>query len=248
MATIALASGQAMADDWGDDRWGDDHLGDGEDECPPNDWDDVFGEGAEDLTTCLQYRRWVRPVYQLNDYCAFGARGEHVNGQACSGNRAYGLGNMKNAIADYQFHGVRDADIVAVVYSRGGFLLLNDKPARENVPPLVCFQTEGAAAGCGEEGAEVAQVNWFESDVQDLMDQGVTFYFCLNTVRAFVNAGILPAAGTWVRNDGSICASGEQGCTEVSALDYLIDGVQFVPSGVTAIADFQIDGRPLVHP
>lgn len=69
--------------------------------------------------------------------------------------------------------------------------------------------------------------NQFEQQVKDLMEQGVKFYFCQNTTRGFIKKGILPA---------------------YNATAQLIDGVEYVTAGVTAIADFQAHGYHYVQP
>ena len=74
--------------------------------------------------------------------------------------------------------------------------------------------------------------NQYEATVQQLMDEGVKFYFCQNTARGFIRGGILP----------SYAATG------VSATDQLISGVEYVTAGFTAIADRQQSGWSVVSP
>lgn len=61
--------------------------------------------------------------------------------------------------------------------------------------------------------------NPFQAQIQELMNKGVKIYFCLNTMRS---KGV-------VKGD-------------------LIDGIEFVTSGVTAIPDFQRVGFQYVQP
>jgi intracellular sulfur oxidation DsrE/DsrF family protein len=68
----------------------------------------------------------------------------------------------------------RDYEIVAVVHSGGGNLLLKDE------------SYNGA-------GGLVTGRNKFQQEVMNLMDRGVKFYFCQNTTRGFIRNGTLPA-------------------------------------------------------
>ena len=69
--------------------------------------------------------------------------------------------------------------------------------------------------------------NKFQDQVKDLIKMGVKFYFCQNTTRGFIKNGTLP---------------------EGYATDQLIDGVEDVTVGVTAIADLQAQGYKYVQP
>jgi intracellular sulfur oxidation DsrE/DsrF family protein len=69
--------------------------------------------------------------------------------------------------------------------------------------------------------------NPFEPQVQALMARGVKFYFCQNTVRSYIKSGALPLG---------------------AALANITDGVLYVTSGVTAVADFQGQGYRYVQP
>ena len=63
------------------------------------------------------------------------------------------------------------------------------------------------------------------------MAMGVKFYFCQNTTRSFVANGTLPP--------GNVMGG---------ATAQLIDGVEYVTAGVTAIADLQEQGYRYVQP
>lgn len=123
-----------------------------------------------------------------------------VPNNACT--RPYALGNIRNIIADYEVtHGMkvgRDYEIAVVVHGPGGFHLLND-PGR----------------------------NQFAGFVKSLMNDGVAFYFCQNTARAFIGNGTLTAG---------------------NATAELIPGVKYTTAGLTAIADFQSSGYTYVQP
>lgn len=108
----------------------------------------------------------------------------------------YALNQMANVISDYEItDGMtqgKDYQIIAVVHGPGGKMLLND-PA----------------------------VNPFKAQVEKLIAKGVTFYFCENTVRGLVKAGLLQR--------GNVAAG-------------VIPGVKYVTAGLSAISDFQALG------
>jgi intracellular sulfur oxidation DsrE/DsrF family protein len=72
----------------------------------------------------------------------------------------------------------------------------------------------------------------YQSRIEHLMGEGVKFYFCQNTARGFIRGGLLPDFSTTGR----------------SATDQLIDGVEYVTAGFTAIADRQQHGWSVVTP
>ncbi len=169
--------------------------------------DAEFGAGASTLTRCIKNRHHVRLVVEINRYCrnddaAVGADGK------CVGSGADALGNMKNIIADYKTtYGMvpgRDYKIVAVVHGMGGRMLLNNT---------------GPKSG--------TFVNAYGDAVKAMMDEGVTFYFCQNTVRGFIRGGLI---GTG------------------DAVNEVIPGVKFVTAGFTALSDFQSLGWTVVSP
>jgi intracellular sulfur oxidation DsrE/DsrF family protein len=185
-----------------------------------------FGAGTQELTTCLTKREEVKIVMQLNKSCrdSYATHPVGTNGKPtgevsrvvnnianCAINRAYALGNLRNMIKDYEItNGMlpQDYDIKVVVHSGGGYLLLKD----------VSYN------GAGE---LLSGRNKFQSQVEELMDMGVKFYFCQNTTRGFIANGTLPAG---------------------DAIAQLIDGVEYVTAGVTAIADLQEQGYKYVQP
>ena len=142
-------------------------------ECPANmvsAMDAAYGADTSAVTRCLQKRKKVRIVFQINASCrdtaivSDGAGGyKHKNHPtSCASNRAFGLGNINNMIKDYEAHGITDWEIVAVVHSGDGYLLFKD-PVQ----------------------------NQFAGQVTDLMAKGVKFYFCQNTVKSFIGSGRL---------------------------------------------------------
>jgi intracellular sulfur oxidation DsrE/DsrF family protein len=114
--------------------------------------DDEFGPGTQELTRCLERRHNVKVVIQINKFCRTA-----VDNADCT--RPYALGNIRNMIKDYEnTHGMKrgqDYEIVAVVHSGGGSLMLK----------------------------EDVRGNQFEDTVAGLMADGVKFYFCQNTTR-----------------------------------------------------------------
>ena len=69
--------------------------------------------------------------------------------------------------------------------------------------------------------------NKFAPRVTELLEKGVKFYLCQNAVRAMVNNGLLPAGDTTAN---------------------IVDGVEYVTAGLTAVADFQYQGYVYVQP
>ena len=148
--------------------------------------EEEFGPGAAAVTRCLKKTNNVKVVYNVLRDCRGSA------GSACmaGSGKPFAIGNIENAISDYNItHGMDrdDRDIVAVVYGNGANLILKD--------------------------------NLFEDKVESLLANGVKIYFCQNTARA---KGI--------------------------KLEDMIDGVEFITSGVTALADFQRLGYSVVTP
>lgn len=132
--------------------------------------EDEFGPGADERTKCLDRRHNVKVVMQINKFCR-----DSVSNADCT--RPYALGNIRNMIKDYEdTHGMvagKDFEIVAVVHSGGGGLVLKDEG------------TDGT-------GAAVSDRNQFEDTVKGLIADGVEFYFCQNTTRSFIKNNTLP--------------------------------------------------------
>lgn len=162
---LMMSANQAMAD------------GGGNNECPVGlvsgmTLDDEFGPGTEELTKCLKKRHRVKVVVQVNKFCR-----DSVANADCT--RAYALGNMVNMIKDYEItNGMvrgRDYEMVAVVHSGGGALVLKNE-------------------GYDGNGNPVSGRNQFQGLVESLISQGVKFYFCQNTTRGMVRGNRLPDA------------------------------------------------------
>lgn len=200
--------------------------GQGNTECPVGlvsgmTLDDEFGPGTADITKCIKKRHRVKMVVQLNQYE--------------SGGRAYGLGNIANIIDDYEItHGMkrgRDYEIVAVVHSGGGPLVLQNG--------LTFFDTQSQTG--------VTTSNKYQTTVESLIGKGVRFLFCQNTTRAYLSnpkdasGNLLPARlpepSEYVNADGA-----------AGATAMLIPGVEYTTAGLTSIADFQAQGYEYIQP
>lgn len=121
----------------------------------------------------------------------------------------FGLGNIKNVIDDFEItHGMvrgRDYEIAAIVHSAGGTTAVKSS----------ALIAHGKPANAGE-----ALVN-------ELIGKGVKFYFCQNTMRAYMANGTLTAG---------------------NAHSEVIEGVRYVTAGLDALTDFQSRGWKYVQP
>ena len=118
----------------------------------PDPFDNRFGDGTPgnvtDVTRCLANTRKVKTLFQINTLC---------KDSSCSA--PYAIGNIKNAIKDYEItHGMSadDYEIVVVVHSAGWKMVLNDETRND-----------------------------FKDDMTWLVDQpSVKVLFCLNTANS----------------------------------------------------------------
>ncbi|WP_455209887.1 DsrE family protein [Kaarinaea lacus] len=114
----------------------------------PLSFDEKFGEGTSDVTRCLANTKKVKTLFQINTLCKDATCGA-----------PYAIGNIKNAIKDYELsHGMTadDYDIAVVVHSAGWKMVLNDTTK-----------------------------NQFKEDMEWLVSQpGVKVLFCLNTANS----------------------------------------------------------------
>lgn len=173
---------------------------------PGETYESMFGADIGPMLHCLKQRTNVKVVMQINNFCqdTFKPDGTGVRKVTdCAATRAFALGNIRNMIADYEItHGMklgRDYEIAVIVHSGGGHLMLKKE----------------------------VNGNPFQAQVEALMDQGVNFYFCLNTATAFMKSGLL---------------------TKGQVTKQMIEGVQYTTAGVTALADFQRQGYLYVQP
>lgn len=155
---------------------------------------DEFGPGSDMLTSCLERRHNAKVVMQINRFCR-----DSVPNSQCT--RPYALGNIRNMIKDYEItHGMeagKDYEIVAVVHSGGGGLVLKD-------------------SGIDGNGSPVSGRNQFEAAMRGLIADGVRFYFCQNTTRGFISGDILPDA-----SESAAGATGEL----IEGVEYTTAGV-----------------------
>jgi len=193
--------------------------------------DDEFGPGTSGKTTCLSKRKDIKIVMQLNKSCrdSYATHPTGTNGKPtgdaskvvnnianCDIKRAYALGNLRNMLKDLTItNGISsdEIDIRVVVHSGGGYQMLKD-------------------AGYNGAGNYIEGRNKFQGQVEDLMAQGVRFFFCQNTTRGFIGNGTLPSTDV----------------IQGGATEQLIDGVEYVTAGVTAISDLQEEGYRYVQP
>ena len=190
-------------------------TGMGNNECPVGlvsgkTLNEEFGPGSQELTRCLERRHKVKVVVQINEFCR-----DDVARPDCAYNRAFALGNIRNMIKDYEVtHGMvqgRDYEIVAIVHSGGGWIVLKDE-------------------GYDGNGNWVTGRNQFEGQVRDLMDAGVKFYFCQNTTRGYITRNFLPAAGeTTYGATGEMIEGVEYTTAGITAIvDYQRQGYMYV--------------------
>jgi intracellular sulfur oxidation DsrE/DsrF family protein len=168
--------------------------------------DEEFGTGAAELTHCLKKRHALKVAVEINRRCR--SWSDSSTSGACSGPGPDALGNMNNVLKDYDItNGMKpghDYTMIAIVHGGGGYLLLNDSR------------------------------NPYIKQITELMDKGVKFYFCQNTVRGFIGHGVL-------ENPSTSTSGG-------SVADQLIPGVEFVTAGFSAVADVQQQGWSVITP
>ncbi|MDH5408980.1 MAG: DsrE family protein [Gammaproteobacteria bacterium] len=133
--------------------------------------------------------------------------------------RPYALGNMVNMIKDYEItHGMVQGEDYEMV-----------AVVHSGGAPLI-LKNEGFD-GKGVDNAVTGR-NQFEGLTKSLIAQGVKFYFCQNTTRGYIKANRLPSS---LETAGGATAE-------------MIEGVEYVTAGVTAIGDFQKKGYKYVQP
>ena len=171
----------------------------------------MFGHEVEGSIRCNKERKRVKLVVQVNEFCRdrHATDGTPITPLTCGLKRAYALGNMQNMINDYKkTHGMDDDDfrMVAIIHSAGGHL------ARKMFGPGI--------------------PNPYAAQIQSLQDQGVKFYFCLNTAAGFIKRNVFK----------------QYAATGIPLQDQMLPGIGFVPAGLNSIADFQMRGYTYVQP
>lgn len=186
--------------------------------------DKEFGVGTSDKTTCLKKRKKVKVVMQLNKSCRDSYAAHPVDdGGFPTGDTSKIVNNIASCSRSYALGNLTN--------------MINDYTITngidlDDIDIKVIVHSGGGFImlnDTGENGhGDVSGRNKFQSKVEELMnDYGVRFYFCQNTARSFMKKGILPAG---------------------DATAQLIDGVEYVTAGVTAIADLQKQGYKYVQP
>jgi intracellular sulfur oxidation DsrE/DsrF family protein len=171
---------------------------------------DEFGADVAANTRCIKKRHNVKTMFPIGQLYAFGPTAITTG--------PYALNQMLNVINDYETtDGMKqgqDYQIIAVVHGAGGKMLLNNSgPAAKNT--------------CTDPSNPSTCANPFKAKVEALMAQGVTFYFCENTVRGLMNAGFI---------------------TPGNAAADVIPGVKYVTAGLSAMSDFEALGWSSVAP
>lgn len=187
--------------------------------------DEEFGEGTSDTTTCLSKREDIKIVMQLNKSCrdSYATHPVGVNGKP-TGDVSRVVNNIANCTRPYAL-----GNLVNMI---NDYTITNGIGDPEDIDIKVVVHSGGGYlllknVGFDGGGNPVTGRNKFENNVKSLMDMGVKFYFCQNTTRGFINNGTLPAG---------------------DATAELIDGVEYVTAGVTAISDLQEQGYKYVQP
>ena len=169
--------------------------------------DDEFGSGVHDKTRCISRTEGIKLVMQINKACrdtgvkvtnAGYELDNHAN--TCGATRGYGIAQMKNMIKDWKItHGI-DADkldLNIIVHGGGGSMMMNNPD------------------------------NKLKPAVQALLDDGVKFHFCMNTVRGMAK---------------------KVGKTPAQIVSGVIPGITYVTGGLTALGDFQNLGYDYIQP
>ena len=193
-------------------------------ECPSDDLNIEFGDGTSDKTTCLSNTDDIKVVMQLNKSCR-DSYASHPVGK--NGKPTGDISKIINNIAT-----------CSRPYALGNLInMLKDYTDTNGVAPKeidikVIVHSGGGFLmlkndGYDGNGNYLTGRNKFQGKVQALMDMGVKFYFCQNTTRGFIKKGILPYG---------------------DATAQLINDVEYVTAGVTALADLQELGYKYVQP
>ncbi len=169
--------------------------------------DQEFGDGTHSKTRCMKKTDHVKLVMQINKACRdttvvstnAGYRlDNHAN--TCGATRGYGIAQMKNMIKDYKTtHGIdaKQLDLNIIVHGGGGTMMLNTPN------------------------------NKLKDAVNALLNDGVKFHFCMNTVRGMAR---------------------KMGKTPAQVVSMVIPGVTYVTGGLTALGDFEELGYNYIHP
>lgn len=194
------------------------------DECPSDDLNIEFGDGTSDKTTCLSNTDDIKVVMQLNKSCrdSYAIHPVGKNGKP-TGDVSKIINNTATCSRPYALGNL--INMLKDYTNTNGVV-------PENIDIKVIVHSGGGFLMLNDEGYNangnyLIGRNKFQGKVEVLMDMGVRFYFCQNTTRGFIKKGILPPG---------------------DATAQLIDGVEYVTAGVTALADLQDQGYKYVQP
>lgn len=209
-------------------------IANADDDCPVGlvsgkTLDEEFGSGTSELTTCLSKREDVKIVMQLNKSCrdSYDTHPTGTNGKP-TGEVSKVVNNIANCADNRPYalgnlrNMLKDLKITNGIH-----------PDQDGIDIRVVVHSGGGYLMLKDdvldEAGDVISSgrNKFEGQVKELMDEGVQFFFCQNTTRGFIKNGTLPAG---------------------NATAQLIDGVEYVTAGVTAISDLQEQGYRYVQP
>lgn len=190
-----------------------------------------FGEGTSDKTTCLSERKKIKIVMQLNKSCrdSYATHPTEESGKP-TGEVSKVVNNIANCAINRPYALGNLSNMWKDLTITNGI-----KPG--DIDIRVVVHSGGGYqmlkdAGYDGNGNYIAEGrNKFQSKVEELMGLGVRFFFCQNTTRGFIRNKTLPAGGVY----GGANAQ-------------LIDGVEYVTAGVTAISDLQEQGYRYVQP
>ena len=193
---------------------------------PETTLNDEFGPGTSDETTCLENRENIKIVMQLNKSCrdSYASHPVGVNGKP--------TGDVSRVINNIANCALTRAYALGNLRNMWKDLTITNGIPEEEIDIRVVVHSGGGYQMLKDEsydgnGDWVTGRNKFQGQVEELMDLGVRFFFCQNTTRGFVRNGTLPAG---------------------DATAQLIDGVEYVTAGVTAISDLQEQGYRYVQP
>lgn len=196
--------------------------------------DEEFGTGVSTITRCIENRKEIKMVMQVNKACRDTlqkadslAMDNHAS--TCGTGRGYGIAQMRNMIKDWVItHGMKakKLDLNIIVHGGGGTMLLRNP-------------TDDVT------GEETARSNNLEEKVEELLNgtipgaEGakVKFHFCMNTVRGMAKKKAGPGA-----------SSEKIAMIRKGLVRNVIPGVTYVTGGLTALADFQKEGYTYIQP
>ena len=193
---------------------------------PETTLNDEFGPGTSELTTCLSSRENIKIVMQLNKSCrdSYATHPVGTNGKPTE--------EVSKVVNDIANCATNRAYALGNLRNMWKDLTITNGIPEEEIDIRVVVHSGGGYQMLQDEGYDgngdwVTGRNKFQGQVEELMDLGVRFLFCQNTTRGFIRNGTLPAG---------------------DATAQLIEGVEYVTAGVTAISDLQQQGFRYVQP